>query len=98
MGIYIYNQGFRYFELGFGSAAGQGVGDGGNLDRAGGQHRFHAVAADPADSEEADARARQKRNRCALRICHCHNRMIAFTKPSGLSRVASSASANRSSG
>ena len=76
------------------------VGDGGDLDRAGIQNGLHAVAADPAHAQEAEARA----GRCQglrRRFGHdpCHHRVTrALRKPSGRSRVALSASSSRSRG
>ena len=71
---------------GLGQHGGRGIADRDRVDLAGGQHRLHAVPADPADSEEPDAGAGQSKVTSALR------------KPSGRSRVASSASPSRSSG
>jgi hypothetical protein len=67
-----------------GRHAGGGVADRHRLRYARLQDRLHPVPADPADAEEAEPRP--------------HGVTTAFRKPSGLSRVASSASASRSRG
>ena len=62
------------------------VADRRRLGRSGRQHRLHPVAADPAGAEEPE------------RGLTAGHRRTALTKPSGWSRVASSASPSRSSG
>ncbi len=82
-----------------GDHGGRGVGDRGGLDRPGGQHGLHAMAADPAHAQEAQPGPRGRRR---LRPPHrdglAHGVTRALRKPSGRSRVALSASSSRSSG
>ena len=66
-------------------------------DGAGLDDRLQAVAADPADAEEADARPRERGRACGAGERRRHGRVTsALRKPSGRSRVASSASPSRS--
>src|SRR3954470_16643371 len=58
-----------------------GIADDDFAHQIGGEHRFHAIAADPARAEETEL----------------HGTTTAFTKLPGRSRVASSASPKRSS-